>query len=105
MTGPLPPNVAQAVCAALHARTLAERVRLRLSGGWTAKQAWERLAESPRLAVLGHAGGDERHAIDLVYKALVAAATAGTVRRQQVKYTMRLNTKGPRDMLVDVFRA
>ncbi|MSP55258.1 MAG: hypothetical protein EXR69_06605 [Myxococcales bacterium] len=83
---------------------LLERARIRLSGGWTAKQVWERLTEPAREALLNTTEQDQRRAIDRVYKALLALACSGDARRTQVKYTMRLNTKGPRDMLVDVFR-
>lgn len=83
---------------------LVERLRIRIAGGWTAKQVWERLAEPAREALLDATERDQRRAIDRVYRALLALASTGGATRTQVKYTMRLNTKGPRDMLVDVFR-
>ena len=99
-----PPDLPDSVRAAIRPNGVGERIRLRLSGGWTAKQAWERLAEPARQRLLLTTAGDQRRAIDRVYRALLTLAEAGHVVRKQVKYTMRLNTKGPRDMLVDVFR-
>lgn len=98
-----PPGLPAAVRLALAPAGIAERVRLRLSQGWTAKQIWERLDEAARQELLRATGEDQRRAIDRVYRVLLELSEAGGARRSQVKYTMRLNTKGPRDMLVDVF--
>lgn len=96
---------AELLRAALTPRGLAERVRLRLSGGWTAAQVLERLPAQVRAAWEGEGTIDERRrAVDRAYRGLLALAEAGGARRTKVRYTMDLNTKGPRDMLVDVFR-
>ena len=42
--------------------------------------------------------------MDAVYGVLIAMARAGAVIRTRVRWTARVNTKGQRDMLVDVFR-
>lgn len=96
---------AELLRSAIAPRTLGERVRMRLSGGWTAAQTLERLPSDVREEWLGDGSIDaQRRAVDRVYRALLALAAEGAVRRTKVRYTMALNTKGPRDMLVDVFR-
>lgn len=107
--------LADAIRLALAPSGLRERVKLRVAGGWTARQVFERLDEAPRSALLAscarEGGADDqgqevqRAAVDKVYRALLDLSAAGGAERKQVQYTMTLNTKGPRDMLVDVFRA
>lgn len=104
-----------AIRSALAPRGVVERVKLRVAGGWTARQVFERLDAPARGALLARCaregGADDqgqelqRAAVDAVYRALLALGAAGEAHRTQVQYTMTLNTKGPRDMLVDVFRA
>ncbi len=47
---------------------------------------------------------DGAPSVDAVYGALTAMTRAGAVIRTRVRWTARVNTKGHRDMLVDVFR-
>jgi hypothetical protein len=85
------------VLAALAPRGLGERIRARVAGGWTAAQVWARM---DALAFpTGPAGP-----VDEVHRVLVALAADGRVTRRSVRWTTRLNTKGHRDMVVDVFR-
>jgi len=104
-----------AIRAALAPSGVVERVKLRVAGGWTARQVFERMDPAARSTLLASCaredGADDqgqevqRAAVDKVYRALLALGAAGGAERKQVQYTMTLNTKGPRDMLVDVFRA
>ena len=93
-----------AVLATLAPTGLAGRIRLRLGGGYTALQVWERLP-GPARAGLGEA--DEtaiRRAVERVQRRLHALAADGKVARDRTRMTIRLNTKGPRDIVVDVYR-
>ncbi|MFN7146357.1 MAG: hypothetical protein ACK4YP_21470 [Myxococcota bacterium] len=94
-----------AVLAALRPAGLRERVRLRVGGGYTALQVWERLAPEVR-ATLGGEGDPVavRRGVERVQRRLAALAAEGVVRRERARVTVTLNTKGPRDILVDVFR-
>lgn len=92
-----------AVLAALRPAGLRERIRLRVGGGYTALQVWERLAPEVRVVV---GEGDPvavRRGVERVQRRLLVLAAAGTVRRDRARMTVPLNTKGPRDILVDVF--
>ena len=73
-------------------------MRARVTGGWTAAQVWERVPDRTAFA-----GGTSAN-VDAVYGVLVEMARTGAVVRTQVRWTARVNTKGHRDMLVDVFR-
>ncbi len=84
--------------AALAPRGLGERIRARVAGGWTAAQVWARMGAESAFAS-GHVGP-----VDEVHRVLVALAADGRVARRSVRWTTRLNTKGHRDMVVDVFR-
>ena len=85
---------------------LLERAQLWVTKGWTAAQLYQRLPAALQTALAAqHANDGRRRAVDLVYNALLLLARQGRVQRKQVRYTMNVNTKGPRDMLVDVFRA
>lgn len=97
-----------AALAALHPRGLRQRIRLAMSGGYTPLQVWDRLAPEARAALVP-GGGDspvaERHAVERVQRVLLTLAAEGRVHHRRVGMTVTLNTKGPRDVLVDVFRA
>ena len=104
-----------AIRVAIRPSGLVERVKLRVAGGWTARQVFERLDDTVRRTLLERCDrpdgavdqGQEvqRAAVDVVYRARLALSAAGGAHRTKVQYTMTLNTKGPRDMLVDAFRA
>ena len=94
------------LAAALLPVGLLERAQLWVTKGWTAAQLYQRLPAALQTALAAqHANDGRRRAVDLVYNALLLLARQGRVQRKQVRYTMNVNTKGPRDMLVDVFRA
>lgn len=103
-----------AIRLAVRPHGLVERIKLRIAGGWTARQVFERLSPPARSALLAACdrpgpavdGGQEvqRAAVDRVYRALLGLNGSGELHRKKVQYSMTLNTKGPRDMLVDVFR-
>ncbi len=97
-------SLEEAVRDAVLPRSLRERVRLRWSGGWTASQVLERLPVGTVLPADATSQVAQRAAVDQVYRTLLALAEAGQLQRKKVTYTMDVNTKGPRDMLVDVFR-
>ncbi len=81
---------------ALRPRGVGERVRARFGVGWTASQVLSRVARDTYAGVVDPAAE--------VHAELLALVAEGRVRRASVRWTAHLNTKGPRDMLVDVFR-
>ncbi|MDP2309279.1 MAG: hypothetical protein Q8P18_24870 [Pseudomonadota bacterium] len=95
--------------AALRPSGLRERLRLAIGGGYTALQVWERLEPAVRAALVDPRGEDAtvtgRRAVERVQRVLMALAATGRVRHARVGMSITLNTKGPRDVLVDVFRA
>ncbi len=96
----------QAIARALRPVGLGERAQLWVTKGWTASQVYQRLPPAMQATLAErHAHDGRRRAVDAVYNVLLLLAREGHVQRKQVRYTMDLNTKGPRDMLVDVFRA
>ena len=96
----------QAIASALRPVGLTERAQLWVTKGWTAAQVYQRLPPAMQATLAErHAHDGRRRAVDAVYNVLILLAREGNVQRKQVRYTMDLNTKGPRDMLVDVFRA
>lgn len=86
------PELAPAVLDALRPRGLRDRLRMLLSGGCTAAQVRGRLREP------GSATATQVHA------ALTALVADGRVHRSTARMSVHLNTKGPRDVIVDVFR-
>lgn len=105
-----PPAVADPtphLLAALRPRSLRDRARLLLTHGYTAVQVYERLPAEVQRDLAD--GADDptaaaRRAVDRVHRALVALAARGGVRRRRETYSMILNTKGERGMVVDVWR-
>ena len=81
---------------ALRPRGVSERVRARLGVGWTASQVASRVASDTYDGVADP--------VAEVHAELVALVRDGHVLRKQVRWTAQINTKGPRDMVVDVFR-
>ena len=97
-----------AVLASLCPAGIRQRLRLTLSGGYTPLQVWERLAPVARAALVP--GNEDspvavRHAVERVQRVLMTLTAEGRVRHRRVGMSVTLNTKGPRDVLVDVFRA
>jgi hypothetical protein len=107
MDRPLPTEIglAEAVLAALRPTGLRDRLRVRVTGGYTALQVWERLPGSVRDAL-----GDPadvvaaRRGVERVQRVLHGLVDAGRVERVRVKLNIALGSKGPRDVLVDAFR-
>lgn len=93
-----------ALFGALAPRGLGERVRLRVGGGYTALQVWERLPPDAQAALGGADPVAARAAVERVRRRLDALAGEGAVVRTRARMTVPLNTKGPRDILVDVYR-
>lgn len=92
-------RVADSLVAALRPRDLRERVRARVAPGYTATQVLSRLPASEREALTSA----HRFPADVVHAALIELVASGRVRTRRVRYTVVLNTKGHRDMVVDVF--
>ena len=84
-----------ALVEVVRARGLRGRLRSLVAPGLTAAQAHARLPED-----LG-----ARHTVAEVYARLRALSETGQVRTRLVRWHMTLNTKGMRDMVVDVFWA
>lgn len=78
---------------ALRPRGVAERVRHVLAKGWTAAQVRARLPS----------GLQDGCTAEAVHAALLDLVREGRVRTRRVRYSVVLNTKGQRDMIVDVF--
>ena len=96
MSGPLTDEVLRAaVLQALRPRSPRERVKLWLSGGWTRAQLLARLSADVR------AGVPDDEAMRTLLFSFVAS---GQVCIKQVRGTLVVNTQGPRDLLVDVYR-
>lgn len=95
-----------AVWEALGLRGWRERLRMGVVRGFTTVQVYERLPEATRVEV---AGGEDspaaaRRGIDAVHRSLLGLVAAGRVTRHRERYSMLLNTKGERGMLVDLYR-
>ncbi|MFZ5475931.1 MAG: hypothetical protein ACOZNI_04075 [Myxococcota bacterium] len=90
---------AEALLEALQPKSFGERIRLLTSGGWTAAQVHARLPPHVRARF-----DAERQPVEALHRELVALAAAGLARHRRVRWAMPLNTKGVRDMVVDVFR-
>ena len=80
---------------ALRPRSMRERVKVWLSGGWTRAQLLARLSADVRVGV----PDDEA-----IRGLLGTFVTSGQVRIKQVRGTLVVNTQGPRDLLWDVYR-
>jgi hypothetical protein len=85
--------------AALRPRGVRERVRAALAPGFTAAQLLQRLPEDARAALIA----EHPFPAEPVHGALMGLVAQGGVRTRRVHYTVVLNTKGHRDMVVDVF--
>ncbi len=98
----------EAVLRALRPVGVRERARVTLGGGYTPMQVWERLDEVTRAAIRPSDAEpivSARHAMERVQQVLQALVGAGRARHRRVGMSVMINTKGPRDVLVDVFRA
>ena len=106
MHGTVATEIEDAVLRALRPAGLRERLRLRLGGGLTALQVWERLEPSARAVLVADETPAlaERRGVERVRAVLTRLEEDGRVRRARVRMTVPLNTKGPRDVVVDVFR-
>lgn len=80
--------------------------RERFGRGYTAKEVFERLKPELQAFLRGEEEGvvAERRAIDTVYRRLMRMSEEGRIRRKTVGYWLLLNTKGYRNMVVDLFR-
>jgi hypothetical protein len=90
---------------ALRPRSLRERLRVRLAGGWSAMQVAERLDPGVRAGLEAGLDGAAapRRTVSAVLAELLSLVEEGKVKRRRVKYGIVLNTKGDRAMLVDAF--
>lgn len=70
----------------------------------TALQVWQRLDPADRDRLGEGSPAAERAGVDAVRGALEELVVEGRVERRRVRMTVPLNTKGPRDVVVDVFR-
>ncbi len=86
-----------ALLAALVPRGWRERVRARVAPGWTAAQVYARLDAPTQATIVS------RFPAEVVHRALVALVAEGVASRRAVRWPADLNTKGRRDMVVDVF--
>lgn len=106
-------DVEAGVLSALRPAGLRERVRLTLGGGYTPLQVWERLDPALRAALAPPVEERTveahtvlaRRAVERVRRVLIGLAASGQARHRRVGMSVFLSTKGPRDVLVDVFRS
>jgi hypothetical protein len=96
----VPHALAAAILDALRPRGARERVRFVVTGGLTAAQVHERLPEEIRAEI----AGSSRQPVDRVWRALRELVATGQVRSRTNRWSMPLNTKGMRDMVVDTYR-
>lgn len=80
-----------ALLEALRPRGWRERVRVRLGWGFTPLQVYERLT-------------DPRWGVAEVAEGLSRLAKGGRLRHARERMSVVLNTKGPRDIVVDTYR-
>lgn len=85
---------------ALLPRGLLERARDALARGWTATQVEARLPAIDRARLAG-----QGRPVEQVHEALLALVAAGRVTCRRERLTVSIPTQGPRDMVVDVYRA
>jgi hypothetical protein len=101
-------GLSEALVVALRPRTVGERVRARIVGGWSARQVLARLPSDLVAAWVAGGGEDpivrERRLADAVHAALLDLTHGGQVRRQVARYGVELRSKGHRYAVVDVFR-
>ena len=94
-----------AVLRALAPRSVREALRLRWTGGWSVMQVFERLNIEGQAAfgstdeVLG-----QRRVIEALRGRLLELARNGHLIRKTAKYSTDFRSKGPRDVLIDLFR-
>lgn len=81
----------EALLEALKPRGWRERLRVRVGWGFTPMQVYERLADSS-------------WSIGEVSDELSRLARNGQVRHARERMSVVLNTKGPRDIVVDTYR-
>jgi len=89
----------QPLLAALRPRGLRERVRAAVAPGFTAAQLLERLPEDVRAEL----EAAYPFPAEPLHAALLELVARGSARTRRVRYTVVLNTKGHRDMVLDVF--
>ena len=98
-------NLEQALLDALRPRSMRERVRLRLVGGWTAAQVMQRLTPDQQQHVFGNEKNEVvavRQALDVVWDALIVLGRSGRVSRRSVAIRAK-DGRGARDVKMDVF--
>jgi hypothetical protein len=92
-------GLADELLVALRPRGLREHVRAAVAPGFTAAQLVERLPEEARAALVAA----HPFPAEPVHTSLMELVARGAVRTRRIRYTVVLNTKGHRDMVVDVF--
>ena len=92
--------------AAVRARSVRERARLVWTGGWSVVQVFERL-DARGQAQFGSSDDvvDRRRAVETVRARLLALVESGALLRKTAVYSAELKSKGPRDVVVDLFRS
>jgi hypothetical protein len=100
-----------AVLDALKPDSFKERLKLRISGGRTAKEVLERLEPALRESLIGPIVGEDvervvgtRKAIDQIQKTLIELSQQDKLLRSQRSAWVELKSKGHRSVVVDVFR-
>ena len=98
-------GVDAALLAALRIQGPRERLRQVLARGFTTLQVYERLAGDVRDALSGGAEGPmaDRRGVDAAHRALLRLVADGRVIRRRASYSVILNTKGERGMVVDLY--
>lgn len=97
----------RAILAALAPRSLAERLRLRLTGGLSPRQVFERLDDDARVEVLRAdlaPVAAELRAVERVAALLRQLVGAGRARHQTLELRQDMRVKGVRAIEIDVYR-
>lgn len=107
--------IESAVLRALSPRSASERFRLFFARGYSVLQVFERLDSEGRAAILSQFGASftteaepevvlRRRAVETLRARLLGLVASGRVRRRTGRYAAELNSKGQRDVVVDLFR-
>lgn len=99
-------DIESLVLGALKTKTMRERLRQRLSGGFTPVQLFHRLSLAQQRHLLsGEANGEvaSRKAMAQLQRALDGLEDRGQVHRKKVKMQTQ-DGRGPRTIMVDVYR-
>jgi hypothetical protein len=102
-----PPGLEQALIEAMRPADLRERIKIRLAGGMTALQIYDRLPDALRAALEEgpeNAVVARRQGIHVIEHGLYSLGQQSRVRRKNVTTAINLPGKGLRSINIDVYK-